>query len=171
MSRGGSRGDRDRDANKDSSRIPKRSEFRVEISSVPSQTSWQDIKDFLRPEGKSVCFAEIKDDIAFAEFEVEEDLKNCVERLDGKTIKGKRGVEGVVYLKQVPAVVPAGSRGVSGTATRDGGRSPVKEEARARSRSRSPAPAKKDRSRSRSRDREDRDDDDDGDRRRSRSRS
>ena len=169
MSKGGSRGgDRERDVNRDS-RIPKRSEFRVEISSVPSQTSWQDIKDFLRPEGKSVCFSEVKDDIAFAEFEVEEDLKNCVERLDGKTIKGKRGVEGVVYLKQVPAVVPSGSRGVSGTATRDAERSPGKEEARGRSRSRSPAPAKKDRRRSRSRDREDRDDDDEH--RRSRSRS
>lgn len=81
------------DTNRPTPPRPRRTIYRMQISSLPSETSWQDLKDFARQPGLDVVYSETsrdRDGKGFVEFETEKDLKTAVERLDGREFKGSR---------------------------------------------------------------------------------
>jgi len=72
---------------------PRRTVFRMQISGIPSETSWQDLKDFARQPGLDVVYSETardRDGKGFVEFETSGDLKLAVDKLDGREFKGSR---------------------------------------------------------------------------------
>lgn len=73
---------------------PRRTPHRMEISGLPGDTSWQDLKDFARQSGLDVVYSETGRDRdgknSFVEFETAADLKTAVEKLDGREFKGAR---------------------------------------------------------------------------------
>ncbi|KAL9106902.1 MAG: hypothetical protein Q9227_008150 [Pyrenula ochraceoflavens] len=69
---------------------PRRTVFRMSITGLPSETSWQDLKDFARQSGLDVVYSETgrdRDGKGFVEFETAADLKTAVEKLDGREFK------------------------------------------------------------------------------------
>ncbi|KAI9673122.1 MAG: hypothetical protein M1817_002984 [Caeruleum heppii] len=72
---------------------PRRTAFRMQISGLPGETSWQDLKDFARQSGLDVVYSETgrdRDGKGFVEFETAADLRTAVEGLDGHDFKGAR---------------------------------------------------------------------------------
>ncbi|PBP20654.1 pre-mRNA splicing factor [Diplocarpon rosae] len=91
------RGTRPRDTFAATERIaprPRRTPHRMQISGLPGETSWQDLKDFARQSGLDVVYSETGRDRdgkgSFVEFETAADLKMAVEKLDGREFKGVR---------------------------------------------------------------------------------
>ncbi|OCK80053.1 hypothetical protein K432DRAFT_53887 [Lepidopterella palustris CBS 459.81] len=71
---------------------PRRTPFRMRISGLPVETSWQDLKDFARQSGLDVVYSEVgrdRDGTGFVEYETAVDLKNAVEKLDSREFKGQ----------------------------------------------------------------------------------
>ncbi|KAL1989422.1 hypothetical protein VTN96DRAFT_184 [Rasamsonia emersonii] len=72
---------------------PRRTIYRMQVSGLPSETSWQDLKDFARQSGVDVVYSETsreRDGRGFVEFESSSDLKVAVDKLDGREFKGSR---------------------------------------------------------------------------------
>ncbi|KAG9239438.1 hypothetical protein BJ875DRAFT_448093 [Amylocarpus encephaloides] len=73
---------------------PRRTPHRMQISGLPGETSWQDLKDFARQSSLDVVYSETGRDRdgkgSFVEFETAVDLKTAVEKLDGREFKGVR---------------------------------------------------------------------------------
>ncbi|KIN02067.1 hypothetical protein OIDMADRAFT_103301 [Oidiodendron maius Zn] len=72
---------------------PRRTPHRMQISGLPVETSWQDLKDFARQSSLDVVYSETgrdRDGKGFVEFETAADLKTAVEKLDGREFKGAR---------------------------------------------------------------------------------
>jgi len=71
---------------------PRRTIYRMQISGLQPDTSWQDLKDFARSSGQlDVVYSETgrnRDGKGFVEFETAADLKTAVEKLDGQVFKG-----------------------------------------------------------------------------------
>ncbi|KAL8703249.1 MAG: hypothetical protein Q9201_003555 [Fulgogasparrea decipioides] len=70
---------------------PRRTAHRMQISGLPGETSWQDLKDFARRSGLDVVYSEVgrdRDGKGFVEFETAADLKVAVEKLDNSDFKG-----------------------------------------------------------------------------------
>ncbi|MCJ1480940.1 hypothetical protein MMC06_001095 [Schaereria dolodes] len=70
---------------------PRRTAFRMQITGLPGETSWQDLKDFARRPGLDVVYSEVgrdRDGKGFVEFETAADLKVAVEKLDNAEFKG-----------------------------------------------------------------------------------
>jgi len=71
---------------------PRRTPHRMQISGLPGETSWQDLKDFARQSSLDVVYSETGRDRdgkgSFVEFETAADLKTAVEKLDGREFKG-----------------------------------------------------------------------------------
>ncbi|MCJ1300179.1 hypothetical protein MMC08_002973 [Hypocenomyce scalaris] len=70
---------------------PRRTAHRMQITGLPGETSWQDLKDFARRSGLDVVFSEVgrdRDGKGFVEFETAADLKTAVEKLDNQDFKG-----------------------------------------------------------------------------------
>ncbi|KAL9636022.1 MAG: hypothetical protein Q9164_003085 [Protoblastenia rupestris] len=70
---------------------PRRTAFRMQITGLPGDTSWQDLKDFARRSGLDVVYSEVghdRDGKGFVEFETGSDLKIAVEKLDNQEFKG-----------------------------------------------------------------------------------
>ncbi|KAI6714028.1 hypothetical protein JHW43_003458 [Diplocarpon mali] len=91
------RGTRARDTFAATERIaprPRRTPHRMQISGLPGETSWQDLKDFARQSSLDVVYSETGRDRdgkgSFVEFETAADLKAAVEKLDGREFKGVR---------------------------------------------------------------------------------
>ncbi|EKD16025.1 pre-mRNA splicing factor [Drepanopeziza brunnea f. sp. 'multigermtubi' MB_m1] len=91
------RGTRNRDTFAASERTaprPRRTPHRMQISGLPGETSWQDLKDFARQSSLDVVYSETGRDRdgkgSFVEFETALDLKTAVEKLDGREFKGVR---------------------------------------------------------------------------------
>ncbi|PMD55671.1 uncharacterized protein K444DRAFT_654767 [Hyaloscypha bicolor E] len=90
------RGTRNRDAFANTERTaprPRRTPHRMQISGLPGETSWQDLKDFARQSSLDVVYSETgrdRDGKGFVEFETAADLKTAVEKLDGREFKGAR---------------------------------------------------------------------------------
>ncbi|KAH7138894.1 hypothetical protein B0J11DRAFT_574840 [Dendryphion nanum] len=71
---------------------PRRTPFRMRISNLPVETSWQDLKDFARQSGLDVVYSEVgreRDGTGFVEYETVADLKTAVEKLDRREFKGQ----------------------------------------------------------------------------------
>ncbi|KAF1837367.1 hypothetical protein BDW02DRAFT_577279 [Decorospora gaudefroyi] len=71
---------------------PRRTPFRMRISNLPVETSWQDLKDFARQSGLDVVYSEVgreRDGTGFVEYETAADLKTAVEKLDRREFKGQ----------------------------------------------------------------------------------
>ncbi|KAF2084824.1 hypothetical protein K490DRAFT_1943, partial [Saccharata proteae CBS 121410] len=75
---------------------PRRTPFRMSITGLPVETSWQDLKDFARQSGLDVVYSEVgreRDgrgwDYSFVEYETDVDLRNAVEKLDNREFKGQ----------------------------------------------------------------------------------
>ncbi|OBU01287.2 hypothetical protein VE01_00335 [Pseudogymnoascus verrucosus] len=72
---------------------PRRTPHRMQISGLPGETSWQDLKDFARQSSLDVVYSETgrdRDGKGFVEFETAADLRTAVEKLDGREFKGAR---------------------------------------------------------------------------------
>ncbi|KAL1989569.1 hypothetical protein VTN49DRAFT_6766 [Thermomyces lanuginosus] len=72
---------------------PRRTIYRMQVSGLPPDTSWQDLKDFARQSQVDVVYSETsreRDGRGFVEFETAADLKTAVEKLDGLELKGSR---------------------------------------------------------------------------------
>ncbi|KAI9698615.1 MAG: hypothetical protein M1820_007414 [Bogoriella megaspora] len=74
---------------------PRRTQFRMTITGLPVETSWQDLKDFARQSGLDVVYSEVgreRDGAGagkgFVEYETADDLRSAVEKLDGTDFKG-----------------------------------------------------------------------------------
>ncbi|KAL8817291.1 MAG: hypothetical protein Q9223_003846 [Gallowayella weberi] len=70
---------------------PRRTAHRMQITGLPGETSWQDLKDFARRSGLDVVYSEVgrdRDGKGFVEFETAADLKVAVEKLDNNEFKG-----------------------------------------------------------------------------------
>lgn len=70
---------------------PRRTVYRMQITGLQPETSWQDLKDFARQSGLDVVYSETgreRDGKGFVEFETGTDLKTAVEKLDGHEFKG-----------------------------------------------------------------------------------
>ncbi|EON65289.1 hypothetical protein W97_04527 [Coniosporium apollinis CBS 100218] len=71
---------------------PRRTAFRMQITGLPVETSWQDLKDFARQSGLDVVYSEVsrdRDGKGFVEYETGADLTNAVEKLDNREFKGQ----------------------------------------------------------------------------------
>lgn len=71
---------------------PRRTAFRMSITSLPAETSWQDLKDFARASGLDVVYSEVgreRDGRGFVEYETMADLRSAVEKLDNREFKGQ----------------------------------------------------------------------------------
>ncbi|KAL1632809.1 hypothetical protein SLS56_003299 [Neofusicoccum ribis] len=71
---------------------PRRTPFRMSITGLPVETSWQDLKDFARQSGLDVVYSEVgreRDGRGFVEYETANDLRNAVEKLDNREFKGQ----------------------------------------------------------------------------------
>lgn len=72
---------------------PRRTPYRMQISGLPGETSWQDLKDFARQSSLDVVYSETGrggDGRGFVEFETAADLRTAVEKLDNREFKGAR---------------------------------------------------------------------------------
>ncbi|TWU75074.1 hypothetical protein ED733_006758 [Metarhizium rileyi] len=72
---------------------PRRTPHRMQITGLPNETSWQDLKDFARQPGLDVVYSETGRDSngrGFVEYETAADLRTAVEKLDGREFKGNR---------------------------------------------------------------------------------
>ncbi|KAG5949810.1 hypothetical protein E4U53_005738 [Claviceps sorghi] len=72
---------------------PRRTAHRMQITGLPNETSWQDLKDFARQPGLDVVYSETGRDSngrGFVEYETAADLRIAVEKLDGREFKGNR---------------------------------------------------------------------------------
>ncbi|ETN41215.1 uncharacterized protein HMPREF1541_03150 [Cyphellophora europaea CBS 101466] len=74
---------------------PRRTIYRMNLTGLAPETSWQDLKDFARNSGQlDVVYSETGRDregkgyYGFVEFETSADLKSAVEKLDGREFKG-----------------------------------------------------------------------------------
>ncbi|CUS14840.1 unnamed protein product [Tuber aestivum] len=70
---------------------PRRTAFRMNITGLNPDTSWQDLKDFARKSGSDVVFSEVsrdRDGRGMVEFETYDDLKRAVSSLDRTEFKG-----------------------------------------------------------------------------------
>ncbi|KAH6707626.1 hypothetical protein DL95DRAFT_384517 [Leptodontidium sp. 2 PMI_412] len=107
------RGTRNRDTFANTERTaprPRRTPHRMQISGLPGETSWQDLKDFARQSSLDVVYSETGRDRdgkgSFVEFETAADLKTAVEKLDGREFKGVR----VTCVADTQPDVPRDSR-------------------------------------------------------------
>ncbi|KXJ86311.1 putative methyltransferase-domain-containing protein [Microdochium bolleyi] len=72
---------------------PRRTPHRMQITGLPNDTSWQDLKDFARQSSLDVVFSETGRDgngRGFVEFESAADLRTAIEKLDQREFKGQR---------------------------------------------------------------------------------
>ncbi|KAL8862063.1 MAG: hypothetical protein Q9178_001518 [Gyalolechia marmorata] len=70
---------------------PRRTAHRMQITGLPGETSWQDLKDFARRSSLDVVYSEVgrdRDGKGFVEFETAADLKVAVDKLDNNEFKG-----------------------------------------------------------------------------------
>jgi len=70
---------------------PRRTPFRMNITNLPVDTSWQDLKDFARQSGLDVVYSEVgreRDGRGFVEYETMADLRAAAEKLDNREFKG-----------------------------------------------------------------------------------
>ncbi|KAK8791034.1 hypothetical protein WA158_005665 [Blastocystis sp. Blastoise] len=75
---------------------PRHSDYRVTITPVPKGTSWQSIKDVLKPKYK--CgFTDVRGDIGYCEFSCRSDMEKCIEDFDNKNFVTSAG-EGIVRV-------------------------------------------------------------------------
>ncbi|KAF8460358.1 hypothetical protein BDZ91DRAFT_664452 [Kalaharituber pfeilii] len=69
----------------------RRTQFRMNISGLHPDTSWQDLKDFARRSNVDVVFSEVsRDGRGVVEFETHEDLREAILKLDNTDFKGNR---------------------------------------------------------------------------------
>ncbi|GMR59851.1 hypothetical protein PMAYCL1PPCAC_30046 [Pristionchus mayeri] len=139
---------------------PQKTRHRMIVENLSTHISWQDLKDMCRKYGE-VTFADAHRDkknegmICFA---TRDDLKHCMDKLDGKDVNGRK----------IKLIDDSDDRGGSRSRSRSRRRSTSRSRSRSHSRSRSPRGRD---SRSRSKSRSPRRDRDDKSRSRSRSRS
>ncbi|UNI18161.1 hypothetical protein JDV02_004448 [Purpureocillium takamizusanense] len=90
---------------------PRRTPFRMQITGLPNETSWQDLKDFARQSSLDVVYSETGRDSGrgFVEFETAADLRTAVEKLDNREFKGNR----VQCVADTQPDVPSRDRGRS----------------------------------------------------------
>lgn len=60
---------------------PKRSEYRVIVTNLPTSASWQDLKDHMRSAGE-VGYANIEDNRGIVEYSNEDDMRYAIKKLD-----------------------------------------------------------------------------------------
>ncbi|KAG5960441.1 hypothetical protein E4U13_003801 [Claviceps humidiphila] len=100
---------------------PRRTAHRMQITGLPHETSWQDLKDFARQPGLDVVYSETGRDSngrGFVEYETAADLRTAVEKLDGRDFKGNH----VQCVADTQPDIPHHGRGRSRSPGGGGGR-------------------------------------------------
>ncbi|KAK9467727.1 hypothetical protein V1512DRAFT_259901 [Lipomyces arxii] len=85
------RRDGGRDRNDRIDRRPRRSGFRIKVSGLPSDCSWQDLKDFGRRANVDIVYADVsrdRDGTGVIEVEREDDLGIAMDKLVNEDVKG-----------------------------------------------------------------------------------
>ncbi|OBZ81322.1 Serine-arginine protein 55 [Choanephora cucurbitarum] len=121
---------------------------RIIVKNIPSKTTWQDLKDFMRKAGR-VTFADIlkdRDGEGVVEFARRDDMKYALRELDNEKLNGSR-----VTLEEAGRSRRRSSRDRSRSPRRSRSRRDRSRTPESRSRSRSRSPARRDRGRSHSR--------------------
>lgn len=140
------------------SRINK-SKYRLRILGLPRDTSWQDLKDFIRPATNNITFADVSGETGYVEVAGHSDIEAVMAKLDDTELKNRYNSRARVRIEiesdgkgsrsSSPRGSGRGSRGGRGR-SRSRSRSRSRDRGRGRSRSRSRSRSRN-RSRSRSR--------------------
>lgn len=69
---------------------PRRSEYRVYVSNLPSSASWQDVKDHMRAAGDVLYANTDRRGGAVVEFSSKEDVKEAMAKLDKSEFRNRR---------------------------------------------------------------------------------
>ncbi|KAF2453328.1 hypothetical protein BDY21DRAFT_293162 [Lineolata rhizophorae] len=120
---------------------PRRTPFRMSITGLPTETSWQDLKDFARSNGLDVVYSEVsreRDGRGFVEYETQADLRKAVDSLDNHEFKGQ-AVHCVVDVS-LPSSLSGYRRGCRGWKRDTQNQQTQEDRPRDRYRSRSPQP-------------------------------
>ncbi|XP_075146301.1 serine/arginine-rich splicing factor 1-like [Haematobia irritans] len=132
---GGGRGGRDGGGRGGRGPPTKRSQFRVQVTGLPSSGSWQDLKDHMREAG-DVCFADAyKDGTGVVEFLRLEDMKYAIKKLDDSRFRSHEGEVSYIRVREDTGDGDRGAGGRGGGGGDFGGRG--------RSRSFSPRPRRR----------------------------
>ncbi|CAK7242249.1 MAG: hypothetical protein STHCBS139747_003730 [Sporothrix thermara] len=68
---------------------PRRTAHRMNVTGLPNETSWQDLKDFARRSGLDVVYSETSRSGGTVEFESAQDLATAIEKLNQTEFKDK----------------------------------------------------------------------------------
>jgi len=80
----------------------RRSQYRVQVTGLPSGASWQDLKDHMREIGE-VCYAEIRKDSSgtgLVEFLHSDDMKEAIKKLNNTEMRSHEGASAHIRLKE-----------------------------------------------------------------------
>merc|ERR1712151_611676 len=81
-------------------RGPQKSEFRVRLTGLPQQTSWQDIKDFIRKATDRIGFTDvISEGVGVVEFPSRDDMEDVLDKLDDTEFRNRYGDKSFVRIK------------------------------------------------------------------------
>merc|ERR1739838_688308 len=133
---------------------PRRSDYRVYVSGLPRNTSWQDLKDFFKSVA-DVGYANMERDVGVVEFHDRRDMEEVIRQMDGREFSNQYGSDKISVCDTPPEDYQGGGgnrggyggRGGGGGSGGDRGGRDRSVSPRAR---RSPSPARRARSRSRS---------------------
>ncbi|XP_061407510.1 serine/arginine-rich splicing factor 5 isoform X2 [Lethenteron reissneri] len=117
---------------------PSRTDHRLVVENLSSTVSWQDLKDYMRQAGE-VTFADahrIHQNVGVVEFATRNDMKNAIDKLNGKEINGRK-----IKLVEENKRKSSRSRSRSSRSSRSDSRS--RSRSRSSSRSRSPRPSRR----------------------------
>jgi arginine/serine-rich splicing factor 1/9 len=96
----------------------RRSAYRVLVSGLPLNTSWQDLKDHMRDAGE-VCYADIfKDGSGMVEFLHQEGVLNAVKKMNGTKIRSFQGDSSTIIVKEEYGAIGGGYRARSRSRSR-----------------------------------------------------
>eukprot|EP01084_Bolivina_argentea_P016320 30555_1 len=98
---------------------PVRGEYRIQILGLSSATSWQDLKDWGRTAGESVCYGDVFVDcgrrMGIVEYNARDDYLYALKHLNGDTLHGKV----LTVFKDGDAPPPVGADGSVGDRMND----------------------------------------------------
>merc|ERR1712080_318516 len=89
---------------------PRRSDYRLMVSGLPSSGSWQDIKDHMREAGEVVYAEVFRDGAGVVEFSKKADMEWALKNLDDSKFKSHEGESAFIRVKADAGVTKLRSR-------------------------------------------------------------
>merc|ERR1712176_368368 len=75
--------------------------FKVRVTNIPSSASWQDLKDFLKGQGKrhQPRFTDVRDGEGIGGFGTKAEAEDCIEDCDGREMTARNGDKETVRVE------------------------------------------------------------------------